>query len=207
MTPEQFAYNEYRDYITYRELAKIEPIPEFKKILEELIQHELSDYNFWLQFSSKKKFSASPVEIFFLKLMRKILGLAFTAKFLEGGEKKAIQNYTDFLKTADEKVHAKIKEIIEHERYHERELINQVREEQVEFTGSIILGINDGLIELTGVLVGFSFALMNPMWVASAGFITGIAATLSMASSAYMQARHEEGKILKRRPSIQVFPI
>lgn len=59
---------------------------------------------------------------------------------------------------------------------------------------SIILGINDGLIELTGALVGFTFALKDHNLVALSGLITGIAAALSMAASAFMQARHEQGK-------------
>ncbi len=59
---------------------------------------------------------------------------------------------------------------------------------------SLVLGINDGLIELTGALVGFSFALRDPGLVALSGLITGVAASLSMAASAFMQARHEEGK-------------
>ncbi|MBI1976469.1 MAG: VIT1/CCC1 transporter family protein [Candidatus Omnitrophica bacterium] len=194
MTADDFAYSEYLDYITYQELAKVESVPEFRKILEQLIQHELDDYRFWLQFSSKKKFTVSPIRIFFLKIMRRLLGLTFTAKFIEGNEKKAIRNYTEFLATAEEPTRARIQAIIEHERWHEREMINQVKEERVEFIGSIILGLNDGLIELTGALVGFSFALLNTRLAALAGLITGIAASLSMASSAFLQARHEKGK-------------
>lgn len=60
--------------------------------------------------------------------------------------------------------------------------------------GSVVLGINDGLIELTGALVGLSFAFRNNDLIALSGLITGVAAALSMASSAYMQARHEQGK-------------
>lgn len=57
--------------------------------------------------------------------------------------------------------------------------------------GSVILGVNDGLIELTGALVGFTFALRSHELVALTGLITGVAAALSMAASAFMQARHE----------------
>lgn len=59
---------------------------------------------------------------------------------------------------------------------------------------SIVLGVNDGLIELTGALVGFTFALEKHNLVALTGLITGIAAALSMAASAFMQARHEHEK-------------
>lgn len=57
--------------------------------------------------------------------------------------------------------------------------------------GSIVLGINDGLIELTGVLVGLTFVLKDHNLVALSGLVTGIAAALSMAASAFMQARHD----------------
>src|SRR3989344_375359 len=59
---------------------------------------------------------------------------------------------------------------------------------------SIVLGVNDGLIELTGALVGFTFAFKSHDLVALSGLITGIAAALSMAASAFMQARHEHEK-------------
>ncbi len=66
-----------------------------------------------------------------------------------------------------------------------------------EYISSIVLGTNDALIELTGVLVGLSFALQQLKLVALTGLVTGVAAALSMAASAYMQARHEDGKDAK----------
>jgi VIT1/CCC1 family predicted Fe2+/Mn2+ transporter len=198
MTADDFAKNEYRDYITYKELANIETVPDFKKILQELTRHELGDYNFWLKFSSKKEHKISATEILFLKFLRKVLGLTFTAKFLERHEKEAIFNYKEFLKTAKGTTKEEIKEIIKHEKYHERQLIGQIKEEVVEFMSSIILGLNDGLIELSGALTGFAFAFRNNPTVLMAGLILGVAASLSMASSAYISARHEEGKDPKK---------
>lgn len=64
---------------------------------------------------------------------------------------------------------------------------------QNEKIAGIVLGINDGLIELTGALVGLSFALRDAKIVALTGLITGVAASLSMAASAYMHARQEVG--------------
>ena len=191
MTARDFAYAEYRDYIIYGELARVEPNHEFKKILTELVEHEWGDYTFWRGLSDQKKFHVSPLEIFLLKKARVFLGLTFIVKVLESGERKAVRNYNQFLKTAPRELHDKIKGIIAHETYHETRLIQQIREEKVEFIGSIVLGINDGLIELTGALVGFSFAFINSHFVALSGLITGIAASLSMSASAYMQARHE----------------
>lgn len=57
----------------------------------------------------------------------------------------------------------------------------------------MVLGLNDALVELTGVLAGLTLALQNTRLVAMTGFITGIAASLSMSASEYLSAKSEEG--------------
>lgn len=198
MTADIFARNEYRDYIVYKTLAEKERVPEFKKILEELTAQEWADYQFWLKFSKQKSFSVSPLIVWKFILMRKVLGLTFIAKFLEAAERKTIDAYNEFLKIVEPELAAQIKKIVEHEEEHEDKFIGQIKEEKVQFIGSIVLGLNDGLIELTGALVGFSFALANPKIVAMSGLITGIAASFSMAASSFMQARYEPGKNPKK---------
>ncbi|TAN58547.1 rubrerythrin family protein [Patescibacteria group bacterium] len=198
MTADIFARNEYRDYIVYKTLAEKERVPEFKKILEDLTKQEWTDYQFWLKISRQKSFSVSPFTVWKFILMRKVLGLTFIAKFLETAERKTIDAYNELLKTMEPELAAQIKKIIEHEEEHEDKFISQIKEEKVQFIGSIVLGLNDGLIELTGALVGFSFALNNPKIVAMSGLITGIAASFSMAASSFMQARYEVGKNPKK---------
>lgn len=193
MTPERFAQNEYRDFVVYRELARVETVPAFKKILEELVLHEKADFEFWRDLAGEKKYSVGAISLLGYRLMRKVLGLTFTAKFLEGREKEAQAAYRAYLSTVkDEEVKRKIEKIIEHEQYHEHALIGHIEEKRVKFMSSIVLGLNDGLIELTGALTGFAFALQSTVFVALAGAITGISASMSMAASAYLQARHEE---------------
>ncbi|HEX9780207.1 MAG TPA: VIT1/CCC1 family protein [bacterium] len=198
LNPAQFALNEYRDYVTYRELAAIETVPKFKEILSQLIEHEEEDYRFWRELAPGPDPRISGLEIRLIKLMRKVLGLTFTAKFLERNERDAIRRYSAFAESAPPELAAKVREIVEHEMFHEREMIGQIQEERVEFLGSIVLGANDGLIELTGALVGFTFALANPFQAGLFGVVTGVAASLSMAASAYMQARHEHGRNPKK---------
>lgn len=198
MNATDFAKDEYKDLIVYKELLKIETSAEFKKILTSLIKHEQEHFEFWKNLSEQKDFSVSPFTIWFFKNTRKLLGLTFTARLLEKHEKEAILNYQEFLKTAQGDTKKKVEEILDNEIEDEKWLISQIKEEQVEFLSSIILGLNDGLIELTGALVGFSFAFANHGLVALTGLITGIAASMSMAASAYMQARHEEGKDAKK---------
>jgi VIT1/CCC1 family predicted Fe2+/Mn2+ transporter len=190
-----FAFNQYRAYKVYSYLATFETDIAFKRILLDLAKHELDHYKFWLRFSSKKEFFISSIYLFWFKFVRKVLGLTFTARYLERNEEELIAHYKTFLeKTTDLSIRKEIRRVIKHEEENERELIGQIKEEKVAFISSIILGLNDGLIELTGALVGFAFALRENLVVALTGSITGLAASLSMASSAYMQAKYEPGK-------------
>lgn len=195
MNPDFFAQHQYQDYVVFRELARSERNPEFKRIMEQLSSQELQDWQFWRARAQKKDFHVSRWTVAWYQIMRRVLGLTFTAKFLEGNERHAIRQYEAYLKTIrDPELNAHIAEIIARERAHERLFISQIKEEKIAFMGSIVLGLNDGLIELTGVLVGFSFALPHHLLVALSGLITGVAASISMAASAYMQAHYEPGR-------------
>ena len=54
-----------------------------------------------------------------------------------------------------------------------------------------MLGMNDALVELTGSLAGFTFAMQNTRLIALSGLIMGISATFSMASSEFLAAKSE----------------
>ena len=64
-------------------------------------------------------------------------------------------------------------------------------EERLQYVGSMVLGLNDALVELTGSLAGFTFALQNTRLIALSGLIIGISATFSMASSEFLAAKSE----------------
>jgi VIT1/CCC1 family predicted Fe2+/Mn2+ transporter len=57
--------------------------------------------------------------------------------------------------------------------------------------GSVVLGLNDALVELTGALAGLTLALGRASLIAVVGLITGIAASLSMAASEYLSQKSE----------------
>ena len=60
------------------------------------------------------------------------------------------------------------------------------------YAGSIVLGLNDAIVELTGVLAGLTLALQNSSIIVISALITGIAASLSMAASSYLHAEEEK---------------
>jgi len=47
----------------------------------------------------------------------------------------------------------------------------------------MVLGLNDALVELTGVITDVTFSLRNTRQMVLTGIATGIAATLSMMAS------------------------
>lgn len=72
-----------------------------------------------------------------------------------------------------------------------RERNNSVHKDAPHYAGSIVLGLNDALVEITGVLAGMTFAFRNTETVLLAGCITGVAASLSMAASEYLEAKQD----------------
>ena len=81
--------------------------------------------------------------------------------------------------------------IREQEEEHEKALLEILDEETLQYVGSMVLGLNDALVELTGSLAGFTFAMQNTRLIALSGLIIGISATFSMASSEFLAARSE----------------
>lgn len=65
-------------------------------------------------------------------------------------------------------------------------------EERLRYTGSMVLGLNDALVELTGALAGLTLALRDARLIALTGSVTGLAAALSMAASSYLSTKSEE---------------
>jgi VIT1/CCC1 family predicted Fe2+/Mn2+ transporter len=65
-------------------------------------------------------------------------------------------------------------------------------EERLQYASSMVLGLSDALVELTGALAGLTLALQNVQLIALTGLITGVAAALSMASSEYLSTRAEK---------------
>jgi VIT1/CCC1 family predicted Fe2+/Mn2+ transporter len=113
-----------------------------------------------------------------------ILGYTFVLKRLSADETAAVTEY--------ERLKAEIPEaasVQADEMRHEKELINMLDEERLQYVGSMVLGLNDALVELTGTIAGLSFALQNTRVVALSGIITGVSATLSMAASNYLAER------------------
>ena len=93
-----------------------------------------------------------------------------------------------------------MQQIARDEDEHEQRLIALINEERLEYMGSVVLGLNDALVEFTGALAGFTLALSDSRLIALTGSITGIAAALSMASSEYLSTKSENGNENGKHP-------
>jgi VIT1/CCC1 family predicted Fe2+/Mn2+ transporter len=120
--------------------------------------------------------------------------LTFGVKLQERGEEAAQKKYTQMLNAIPE-----MKEIIEAEEKHEAELINLIKEERLSYMSSVVLGLNDALVELTGALAGFTLSIQNSKIIALMGLITGISASLSMAASEYLSTKSETDPKIQQR--------
>lgn len=177
--------NEITEYHIYSKLAEKTKDEHNKGILDKIAKDELKHYNFWKSVT-KKEVKPNWFMIYFYVFISRFFGLSFGLKLMEKGEKLAIDVYNKLAK--------KVKgtaAIIEDEQRHEEELLDMLSEERVEYAGSIVLGLNDALVELTGALAGLTLALQNTKIIAVIGLITGIAASMSMAASEYLSSKEQ----------------
>jgi vacuolar iron transporter family protein len=180
--------NEITEHFIYKELAKSTKSRKNKAILERISADELSHHGYWKSVSGAE-IKPDSLKIWFYVMMARLFGLSFTLKLMERGERLAQKAYDQLGRR-----YKKGKEIMLDEQRHEKQLLSMLEEEKLEYASSIVLGLNDALVELTGALAGFTFAIQEGRLIAVIGLITGIAASMSMSASAYLSALEEKGK-------------
>jgi vacuolar iron transporter family protein len=178
--------NEITEHFIYSKLASLSKNKSHADILARISRDELGHYEFWKTLTLEEA-KPDKFKIAFYVFIARAFGLTFGLKLMEKGEDLA-QDVYEKLKSAS----SRIEEIISDENIHENQLINLIDEERLKYVSSVVLGLNDAMVELSGALVGFSLALQNTRLVSIVGLITGIAASLSMAASEYLSTSQEE---------------
>ncbi len=180
----QFQKNEISEYHIYKKLTR-RVKGKNAQILSDIADDELRHYHFWKDYSGEE-IKPNKWKVFKFYWITRLFGLTFGIKLMENGEAGAQEKYNEALNYIPE-----AKSIVEDEDAHEDELINMIREKQLDYVGSIVLGLNDALVELTGALAGLTLAFQNTQLIAIAGLITGIAASFSMGASEYLSNKSE----------------
>ena len=178
-----FQKDEITEYHLYKKLAKKTKDKENSKILNQIAEDEYDHYDFWENLTGNKV-KPNKIKIYWYYFLALVFGLTFSLKLLENGEENAQTSYEQLVNKIPE-----TREIIEDEEDHEDKLLNLIEEERLKYVGSMVLGLNDALVELTGTLAGLTFALKDSTVIAMAGFITGLAASFSMAASEYLSIK------------------
>ncbi len=177
---------EISEYHIYRRLAQTIKTPENRQILERIADDELRHYHQWKAYTQEEvKPDSGKIRWFYW--ISRIFGFTFGIKLMERGEQGAQENYAHLQQWIPE-----AETIGREENAHEEALIALLDEEKLRYAGSMVLGLNDALVELTGTLAGLTLAFQNTRLIALSGMITGIAAALSMATSEYLSTKSEE---------------
>ena len=181
-----FQQTEITEYHIYKRLSKRIKSEENAKILDQIAEDELRHYKGWREYT-KEEVQPRWFFVWFYYIVGIVFGFTFGVKLMEMGEQAAQKNYADVAKVIPEATKYQAEED-----KHEHQLIEMLDEERLQYAGSVVLGLNDALVELTGALAGLTLALQNTKLIALSGLITGIAASLSMAASEYLSTRSEK---------------
>ena len=177
--------NELTESVIYAEIAKFAKGEENKKTLLRLSKEEKSHYDIWKSYTGIEM-KPQKGKVFKYKLLARIFGFTFAVKLMENGVEAAQSEYELLASEVEESIL-----IRQQEEEHEAALLDMLDEEVLQYVGSMVLGLNDALVELTGSLAGFTLAMQNTRLIALSGLILGISATFSMASSEFLSAKSE----------------
>jgi VIT1/CCC1 family predicted Fe2+/Mn2+ transporter len=179
--------SEITEHLIYTKIAGTITEPHNREVLTRIAAEELGHYRIWKRYT-KQDVAPDALRVWFYYLIARLLGMTFSIKLMEGVEKRA--------QSADHALPFTIPEIagiLKNEEVHERELIALIDEERLKYVGSVVLGLNDALVEFTGTLAGLTFAIQNTQIIAVVGLVMGVAASLSMGASEYLSQRSDGG--------------
>ncbi|MGI6367052.1 MAG: VIT1/CCC1 transporter family protein [Anaerolineae bacterium] len=177
---------ERTEYLVYRRLAERLGDTPNGRVLARLAQDELNHNIFWKQYTGVDV-EPDRRQVAWYALLSRVAGLTFTIKLMEGGEKSAQALYARIVQQVPE-----AQPLLAAEDEHEQRLMEMIDEHGLRYVGSVVLGLSDAIVELTGTLAGLTLALANTRLIALTGSIVGLSASLSMAASEFLSTQSEQ---------------
>lgn len=194
-----FYQDEIKDHDTYNALAERERDPELRAVLRRIAGIELKHSTFWQSLLERRNVAVpqartSPIRLAGLRVLQRFVSSAFLVSALELGESGAFNKYLECLRHAElseperDQLRAIVLDEIEHEMTFRRESsklgMSNVRD--------YVLGMNDGLVEILGVVTGLSAVYAgNPLAVGLSGVVVGVAGAMSMGIGAFISVRSQ----------------
>lgn len=177
--------SEITEYHIYTAIAAATSDEHNREVLSRIARQEHEHYAIWKTYTLRDV-APDRLRIAYYYSIARVLGMTFAIKLMEGVENRAQKSDANLIAAIPE-----MPAMLAHEEAHEKELIDMIDEERLRYVGSVVLGLNDALVEFTGTLAGLTFAIQNTQIIAVAGLIMGVAASLSMAASEYLSQRSE----------------
>ena len=165
----------------YRRLARMQKDPVNRSILEGISLEE-ERHEAVIAGITGEEVRADMRKVRRQIMLARMFGFTFSVKMMEATEQDAAAEYRAL----------GLDDIADEEEAHEENMIGMLDEERLRYSGSVVLGMSDALVELTGALAGLTFALQSLNLVALAGLVTGVAAAFSMGASEYLSSRAEK---------------
>lgn len=176
---------EINSYHAYRKVLTNLKNSYNKNLLQTIASKELEHYNLWKSYT-RKDYNPNYIRVWFYFFLVRIFGITFGLKLMTRLEKREQQIYRELATVLPQ-----AKDVLKDEIEQEKEMLEMIKDDNLQYMGSVVLGINDALVELTGALAGLTLALQNTRLIAITGLITGLAASLSMAASEYLSTKTE----------------
>jgi VIT1/CCC1 family predicted Fe2+/Mn2+ transporter len=154
-----------------------------REILQRISKDELKHHNL-CNYYTCIEVKPNRFKIWLYYVISRVFGITFGLKLMERGEDKAHAAYQQLAKTIPE-----VENVVLDEERHGNELIDLIDDERLEYSSDIVRGLNVALVEITGALAGFTFALQDKNLVLTAGLIIGITVSLSTTSTEYIATK------------------
>lgn len=178
--------SEITSHHIYRRIASTLSGSSNRLVLQRIANDELGHYETLRRYTGQDV-APQMSAVWLYDLLNRLFGFTFAAKLLEKGEADAPASYGEIAAHFPEAA-----SILAEEDEHEEKLLGMLDEERLHYASSVVLGLNDALVELTGTLAGLTLALHNVQLIALSGLITGVAAAFSMAASEYLSTKAEQ---------------
>lgn len=177
---------EITEFHVYQNMANRIKDDHNRQVVQEISADEKKHYGIWKQYTGKDV-KPNNFRVWLFTTISRLFGLTFGFKLMERGEERAQTAYAGVFTSLPESA-----VVMADEKKHEMELLDMLDEEALVYAGSVVLGLNDALVELTGALAGLTLAFRDVNTIALSGLVTGIAASLSMAASEYLSTGSED---------------
>jgi VIT1/CCC1 family predicted Fe2+/Mn2+ transporter len=172
-------------HLIYRSIAARIKDEGNRHVVEQISKDELGHAR-TIEIFTKRKVKPKMAQVRFYRFLARVFGFTFAIKIMEKSEGQAQIDYGRVIGEVPE-----MAKIQSDEEVHEQKLIGMLNEERLNFVGSMVLGMNDALVELTGALAGLTLAFNDMKIMILSGLVTGLSASFSMAASDYLSARAE----------------